>query len=163
MKSHAEIETVWPRDGRIRLVGSVHGRDPGTAGWQLVLALRGHEKYRLHYDTTLDGTAFEVSVPVDDLALDGLHKATWDLHLSPGTGSDEAADDEGMIKVGRHLDDITGKRKIFVFPAQSAGDVDGTVVRPVYTDDDDLSLECVPGDLPLSPDELPFERAGWKV
>ncbi|WP_210732756.1 hypothetical protein [Streptomyces sp. RKND-216] len=157
MKPHAEIDEVWPRDGRIRLVGSVHGREPGGDGWQLVLALRGHEKYRLRYDVRLDGTAFDASVPVDDLALDGLHKAVWDLHLSP------SGDDEETLTVGRHLDDIAGKRKIFVFPGQSAQDEDGTVVRPVYSNADDLTVECVPGDLPLSPDELPFERTEWMV
>ncbi|EST37010.1 hypothetical protein N566_15290 [Streptomycetaceae bacterium MP113-05] len=160
MSSHAEIDEVWPRDGRIRLVGSVHGSPPESAGWQLVLALRGHDRYRLRYGTVLDGTGFDVSVPVDDLALDGLPKATWDLHLSPGADGEGDGD---VLRVGRHLDDIEDKSKIYVFPAQSASDEDGTVVRPVYTAADDLSVECVPGDLPLSPDELPFERAGWKV
>jgi hypothetical protein len=158
MNAHAEIDKVWPRDGRIRVTGTVLGREPGDEAWQLVLALRGHERYQLRYDTRLEGAAFDVSVPVDDLALDGLHKAVWDLHLSSGGG-----DGEETLKVGRHLDDVTDKRKIYVFPAQSANDEDATVVRPVYTDSDDLSVECTPGDLPLRPDELPFERAGWKV
>lgn len=158
MKPHAEIDEVWPRDGRIGLIGRVHGRDSGTADWQLVLTLRGHERYRLRYGARTDGDAFQVSVPVDDLALDGLHRATWDLHLATTTGGDEE-----LLRVGRHLDDIRDKKKIYIFPAQSvASDEDATMVRPVYTERDNLSVECLPGELSLRPDELPFERAGWK-
>lgn len=161
MSAHAEIDEVWPRDGRIRLVGRLHGRDPDSGGWRLVLTLRGDERYRLRYDAALEGAAFDVSVPVDDLALDGLHKAVWDLHLA--SGQDGAESSEELLKVGRHLDDIADKRKIYVFPAQTVtSDEDATRVRPVYTAEDELSVECVPGDVPLRPDELPFERAGWK-
>lgn len=158
MGSHAEVERVWPRDGRIRITGRLHHHRPAGSGrGHLLLKLRGHAAHRLRYDATLDGDGFDVSLPVDDLALDGLARATWDLHLAFGP-----VEDPELLRLGRHLDDIEGKRKIYVFPAQSVpGDEDGTVVRPVYTKNDDLSVECVPGDIELHPYELPVERQGW--
>ncbi|OEV03871.1 hypothetical protein [Streptomyces oceani] len=151
MTPHAELEQVWPRDGRIRLVGRLHEHIPGETAerWRLLLVLRDQEDQRLSYDTTLDGTRFEVSFPVDDLALDGLADATWDLHLEPGTGTPP------RLRVGRQLDDIRGKKKIMVYPAQSVtSDEDATVVRPFYTVKDNLSVECLPGDIPLRPGEI---------
>lgn len=155
MSSHAEVERVWPRDGRIRITGRLHPPAPtGTGGWNLLLVLRDHESHRLRYDATLDGDDFDVAVPVDDLALDGLARATWDLHLVRGAGENEE-----LLRLGRHLDDIRGKKKIYLFPAQSVlSDEDGTVVTPFYTVQDNLSVECVPGDVELRPDELPFEQ-----
>ncbi len=157
MNAHAEIEEVWPRDGRLRLVGRVHGRDPaGAEQWKLLLVLRDRESEQLRYDATRDGGGFDVALPVDDLALDGLARATWDLHLVCGTGEDEE-----RLRVGRHLDDIQDKKRIYVFPAQSVtSDEDGTVVRPFYTVHDNLSVECVPGDVELRPHELLDELPG---
>lgn len=152
MNAHAEIDEVWPRDGHIRIVGRLHGHEPKDAGtaWQLLLVLREHEDQQLRYAVPLEGTAFEASVPVDDLALDGLPGATWDLHLSSGLGPEEV-----RLRVGRQLDDIRGKKKIYVFPAQSVtSDEDATVVRPFYTINDNLSLECRPGDIGLRDGEL---------
>jgi hypothetical protein len=151
MMPHAEIDKVWPRDGRIRLTGHLHGRDAEGAGtsWQLLLRLRDHTE-ELRYDVKLDGSGFTAELPVDDLALDGLAAATWDLHLASG-----GAGEEVHLRVGRHLDDIRGKKKIYVFPAQSVtSDEDATVVRPFYTVSDNLSIECLPGDIPLREGEL---------
>lgn len=158
MSSHAEVDRVWPRDGRIRITGRLHDHTPADAGpWSLLLVLRDHEAHRLRYDATLDGDDFDVAVPVDDLALDGLARAVWDLHLTRGAGEEEE-----LLRLGRHLDDIRGKKKIFVFPAQTVtSDEDGTVVRPFYTMNDNLSVECDPGEVELRPDELPFERREW--
>ncbi|MCF6525106.1 hypothetical protein [Streptomyces sp. JJ36] len=160
MNAHAEIDQVWPRDGRIRLVGRVHGDVPESAGpeWRLLLVPRDDENHRLRYAASVDGASFEASLPVDDLALDGLPEAVWDLYLTAGDGGD--GDDGGggaRLRVGKHLDDITGKKKIFVYPAQSVtSDEDGTVVRPFYTIQDNLSVECLPGDLELREGELPL-------
>lgn len=158
MSSHAEVDMVWPRDGRIRVTGRLHGHArAGSGPWSLLLVLRDHETHRLRYDATVAGDAFDAAFPVDDLALDGLARASWDLHLARGSG-----DAEELLRVGRHLDDIRGKKKIFVFPAQTVtSDEDGTVVRPFYTINDNLSVECEPGEVELRPDELPFERREW--
>lgn len=160
MSSHAEIEQVWPRNGQIQITGRLHDHDPADSRpCKLLLVLRDRESEQLRYDATREGGGFDVALPVDDLALDGLARATWDLHLVCGTGEDEE-----RLRVGRHLDDIQDKKRIYVFPAQSVtSDEDGTVVRPFYTVHDNLSVECVPGDVELRPherlDEL-LERAG---
>ncbi|WP_208883961.1 hypothetical protein [Streptomyces armeniacus] len=156
MKPHAEIQQVWPRDGRIRFVGELHGHTPaGTGVWQLLLVLRNQGGEQLRYDAPLDGVRFDASLPVDDLALDGLPAATWDLHLSSGPGPGEL-----RLRAGRHLDDIKGKKKIMVYPAQSVtSDEDATVVRPFYTVNDNLSVECVPGE--IGPHSWEIERPEW--
>lgn len=154
---HAEIDEVWPRGGKVRIVGRMHGHAPEGSGWQLLLVLRDREAEQLRYGAMLEGEAFEASLPVDDLALDGLHRATWDLHLSSGAGADEV-----RLRVGKQLDDIRGKKKIYVFPAQSVtSDEDGTVVRPFYTINDNLSLECLPGDVELREGEIEIELPEW--
>ncbi|WP_067172111.1 hypothetical protein [Microtetraspora niveoalba] len=47
MKAHAEVEQIWPRDGRIRIIGRVHNLtpdpDPGPDACRLVLVLRQRE------------------------------------------------------------------------------------------------------------------------
>lgn len=156
MNAHAEIQQVWPRDGRIRFVGELHGHTPDASAagsWQLLLVLRGTPRgteQRLRYDAPLDGVRFDVSLPVDDIALDGLPAATWDLHLCSGDGPGEL-----RLRAGRHLDGIRDKKTIMVYPAQSVTtDEDGTVVRPFYTVNSNLSVECVPGDIGPYPEEI---------
>ena len=152
MSLHAEVEQVWPRDGRIRITGRLTDGSPQDldAAWQLLLVLRGHEDHQLRYRAPVDGTCFKASLPVDDLALDGMPSATWDLHLSSGTGPGEV-----RLRVGKILDDIPNKKKVMVYPAQTVtSDEDGTVVRPFYTVKDNLSVECLPGDIPLREGEL---------
>ncbi|WP_033326201.1 hypothetical protein [Streptomyces yerevanensis] len=140
MRPHAEVEEVWPRDGRIRLVGRIHGRAAESAdGWRLLLVLRGTDR-RLRYDARVKGDRFESELPIADLAgRDAGRDAggaagveEWDIHLTDG---------EAELRVGRQLDDIRGKKKIMVFPEQRTG---GLSVRPYYTVKDNLSLECRP-------------------
>ncbi|MFG2028937.1 hypothetical protein [Streptomyces sp. NPDC048825] len=134
MRPHAEVEEVWPRDGRVRLVGRIHGRAAGgTDGWRMVLVLRGTDR-RLRYPARVKGDRFESELPVSDLAdrdaeADG-EVEEWDIHLTDG---------EAELRVGRQLDDIRGKKKIMVFPEQR---LSGWSVRPYYTVKDNLSLEC---------------------
>lgn len=141
MSGHAELGEVWPRDGRIRLVGHLH--DPphpagGPAdGWALLLALREDGRRLLHYPAPLDGERFDVSFPVADLVSGGLRPpATWDAYLAPPGG-------DVRLRVGRLLDDIRDKKRIMVFPAQpTAGATGPTLVRPYYTIKENLSVRC---------------------
>ncbi|GAA3820763.1 hypothetical protein GCM10023083_62600 [Streptomyces phyllanthi] len=136
MKPHAEIEEIWPRDGRIRLVGRIHGlpRDDAAGDWRLVLTRRAHADRRLRYDARLKGDRFESELPIDDLAApDYAAVEEWDIHLTDG---------RAQLRAGRHLDDIRGKKKILVYPEQRTGNLG---VRPYYTVKDNLSLECRPG------------------
>ncbi|MDX2599590.1 hypothetical protein PV379_33960 [Streptomyces caniscabiei] len=130
MRPHAEIAEVWPRDGHIRLLGRIHGV-PAGGTWRLVLTRRAHTGRTLRYDTAVEGDRFETGLPVGDLAAaDYASVEEWDVHLSDG---------EVELRAGRHLDDVRGKKRIFVYPEQRVGDLG---VRPYYTIKDNLSLEC---------------------
>ncbi|MDX3692012.1 hypothetical protein PV726_17010 [Streptomyces europaeiscabiei] len=133
MRPHAEIAEVWPRDGRIRLLGRIHGV-PTEGTWRLVLTRRSHAGLRLRYDAAVQGDRFESELPVDDLAAsDRAPVEEWDIHLTDG---------EVELRAGKHLDDVRGKKRIFVYPEQRTGDLR---VRPYYTVKDNLSLECRTG------------------
>ncbi|MFI1482380.1 hypothetical protein [Streptomyces sp. NPDC020747] len=142
MKPHAEIAEVWPRDGRVRLVGHIHGH-PAEGEWRLLLTRRSHAEQRLGYPAQVKGDRFEGELSLDDLAAAtdtaeaGIRAGTeveeWDVHLTDG---------EVELRAGRRLDDIHGKKKIMVFPEQR---VRGIGVRPYYTVKDNLSLECRTG------------------
>jgi hypothetical protein len=144
VKPHAEIAEVWPRDGRVRLVGHIHGH-PAEGEWRLLLTRRSHAEQRLDYPAQVKGDRFEGELPVADLAAatdtaetdigveDGAGVEEWDIHLTDG---------EVELRAGRRLDDIHGKKKIMVFPEQR---VRGIGVRPYYTVKDNLSLECRTG------------------
>jgi hypothetical protein len=150
--AHAEIAQVWPRDGRLRLTGRLHKASPGMPGkddWRLVLELRGEEERRLGYPATLEGTLFDVSLPVADLVADDLPvPAQWDLYLTGDREGGAAADPPTTtrkLRLARLLDDIKGKKKIMVFPAQPVAASSRTVlVKPYYTTHDNLSVECLP-------------------
>ncbi len=136
MKPRAEVEEVWPRDGRIGVVGRLYGLHAGVGdGWRLLLTRRSHTGHVLAYDVELDGERFSCAWDVADLAAydDGFGGADqWDLHLSDG----------GLrLRVGRRLDDIRGKKAIYVYPVQPVPGA-GFGVRPYFTVEDNLSLEC---------------------
>ncbi|MBV2363284.1 hypothetical protein ACFPZ0_15950 [Streptomonospora nanhaiensis] len=144
----AEIAEVWPRDGRIRVVGDIHGHpDPASTRWLLVLQLRDHDT-RLTYDLPGAGARFDAAVPLADLvpADPGTRAAAvkWDLYLAPEDAADLGTDH--WLRVGRRLDDIRGKKKIMVFPVQYVRSDDGTAlaIQPFYTIKDNLSVECAP-------------------
>jgi hypothetical protein len=133
VKPHAEITEVWPRDGRVRLVGHIHGH-PAEGEWRLLLTRRSHAEQRLDYPAQVKGDRFEGEFPVADLAAgDTAEAEEWDIHLTDG---------EAELRAGRRLDDVHGKKKIMVFPEQR---VHGIGVRPYYTVKDNLSLECRTG------------------
>ncbi|KII00051.1 hypothetical protein LP52_03680 [Streptomonospora alba] len=149
----AEVAEIWPRDGRVRIVGDFHGgtdsdSDPGR--WHLVSEVRGTD-IRMQHELKVEGSRFEVSVPLEDFVPRGPDPSPvgddglkWDLYVVRDDRLDQGAD--GRLRLGRRLDDIRNKRKIMVFPAQEAED-DGVrmTVRPVYTVHEDLSIDCTPG------------------
>ncbi|MGW7573444.1 hypothetical protein [Streptomyces sp. NPDC054765] len=130
--AQAEVEEVWPRDGRILIRGMVAGggsQEDGT----LVVHSRESRGSELCLPTTGTGNRFEVSIGLDELAAacSGTDQ-TWDLYLKlPGRAE--------ALRLGRHLDDIVGKKKIFVYPAQA---VAGMWIEPYYTVKDNLSVVC---------------------
>ncbi|MEU6848191.1 hypothetical protein ABZ930_40685 [Streptomyces sp. NPDC046716] len=135
MKPHAEVEQVWPRDGRIRVTGRLFGLDAAPErAWRLTLTRRSRTDHVLRHPATLDGERFTSEFQVSELAAyDSLPDAEqWDLHLTDGTH---------RLRVGRKLDDIRGKKAIMIYPVQRVPGADFGV-QPYFTVEDNLSLEC---------------------
>ncbi|WP_338701508.1 hypothetical protein V2W30_30400 [Streptomyces sp. Q6] len=135
VKPRAEVEQVWPRDGRIRVVGRLHGLTDGAgARWRLLLTRRSRTEHVLRYDAEREGADFTCTWKVSDLAAyDGFTGTEqWDLHLTDGSHT---------LRVGRKLDDIRGKKAVMVYPEQPVPGAD-FAVRPYFTVEDNLSLEC---------------------
>ncbi|MGH4028749.1 hypothetical protein ACQB60_07420 [Actinomycetota bacterium Odt1-20B] len=126
----AEVLEVWPRDGqillRLELVGAeaaqstlvLRQRDDAT---EVLLAAEG------------SGHDFAVHVPLEALtASSATRDWVWDLYLAAPCAAEP-------LRVGRHLDDITGKKNIFVYPTQHAA---GACIQPYFTVKDNLSIRC---------------------
>lgn len=138
---HAEIGQVWPRDGYIRLVGSIAGlttdRPPASA--TLALVVRGDEQVELRIPATLTAWAFDVAVDIHHLAATcptTSAKLIWDVFL-------DAAGVAHRLRVGRHLDGIQKKKTVITFPPQTAATAGRPItVTPYYTEWNNLSLRC---------------------
>ncbi|MGH3309223.1 MAG: hypothetical protein ACRDP3_01310 [Streptomyces sp.] len=144
---HAEAGELRVADGGIALHGRLYGaRLGGTA--RLEACAR-------------DAAATPISVPVAAHAADAPHTAdvtgqndgqgsdftawlplaalsaahpVWDLWLRPWEGAEP-------VRIGRILDDVADKKRIFSYPPQRVADADGErAVSPYYTRDNDLSV-----------------------
>ncbi|GAA2062961.1 hypothetical protein GCM10009801_06470 [Streptomyces albiaxialis] len=133
----AEVEEVWPRDGRITLRLTLVGTAAGAA--TLLLRTRGEAGRREELRVAAEGSGreFTATVPLERLVM-GTGTGTgadgswvWDLYLVPEGGAG--------LRLGRHLDDVQGKKHIFRYPVQYAR---GTAVEPYFTVNDNLSLAC---------------------
>lgn len=119
----AEVREVWPRGGRIRIVGHVVGGEHDEHGrWALVLTARPERGKPLMrrlatrivrgpavrtYDTeVIDGT-FEATFPVQALVA----FPRWELYLRSA---------DLRLPLGRHRDDVRNAKDVFVFPGQVA-------------------------------------------
>ncbi|MFG2652039.1 hypothetical protein [Streptomyces sp. NPDC048436] len=134
----AEVAEVWPRDGQILLRLTLAGAEAEQA--DLVLEARGGET-ELRLPTEGFGSRFEAHIPLRSLAAPGMPREdtpggdrewVWDLHLAPDGGGDR-------LRLGKHLDDVRGKKGIFVYPAQHA---EGIWMEPYFTVKDNLSIRC---------------------
>ncbi|MEV7379565.1 hypothetical protein [Streptomyces lydicus] len=129
--AQAEVEEVWPRDGQVLIRGMVAGGGSWEDG-KLVVRSRESTGSELRLPTAGGGSRFEASIDLDELAAScSGAEQTWDLHLKlPGRAE--------LLRLGRHLNDIVGKR-IFTYPAQA---VAGMWIEPYYTVKDNLSIVC---------------------
>lgn len=127
----AEVQEIWPRDGQILVHLSLIGREAASA--TLIVTPRGVGGPELRLPTGRSGRDFTARIPLATLATAcTTDDQTWDLALAPDDGSER-------LRVGKHLDDISGKKRIFVYPAQHSA---GVRVEPYFTVKDNLSIAC---------------------
>ncbi|MEU0845197.1 hypothetical protein ABZ370_37820 [Streptomyces sp. NPDC005962] len=127
----AEVEQVWPRDGHVTLRFALVGAEARQA--TVVLRVRGEDGGELRLPADSTGQGYEVRIPLRLLAARRTaDEWYWDLYLDVGAGGEP-------LRLGTHLDDITGKKKIFVYPAQHTA---GFRAAPYYTIKDNLSIRC---------------------
>ncbi|HLV75176.1 hypothetical protein [Actinomadura hallensis] len=165
MTPHAEVSEVWPRDGRIVIRGEIVAASAtAKARWRLRLTSRERKRPparvralgkmrslaealspaarprgRFTVPVTLEGTKFEAVLPLEPLVpAKALPREHWDLHL--------VTSGERPLRLGRHLDDMPGKKRIVTFPRQTVDEPSRVSIRPYYTDGDNLSIRCLSRD-----------------
>ena len=137
---HAEVDTVWVRNGRIALEGALVGRkndDPephrASVGAVVVARERGTGR-ETRAEASVDGTRFAAALEVETLA-SGAQKATetWDLFLAVASTAD--------LRIGRRLDDIPQKKHVLVYPSVVRGEGEARRrLRPYFTTANNLSI-----------------------
>jgi hypothetical protein len=137
----AEVAEIWPRDGYLRLLGTVHGRrvDANDHG-RLAVVLRDHGEVVRDYDVAFKGAGFDVTVPVGALIPPGPEeRVSWEPYLLLNTPEGQM-----RLRLGRHLDDIPHKRRVMTFPEQGVREAGGYVtIRPRYTARNNLLIDCL--------------------
>jgi hypothetical protein len=143
VKSPIEVEQIWSRDGNVEIVASFH--EEKLSRPSVVLVQRERPDITVSRRAQLREPGFCVTYSAEVLALscpDG--KACWDAYLEA-----DSVNGPVRLRMGRHRDDVRDKRKIMVYPGQVvpgwAGDV---LVKPRYTIENNVSIDCVPRDIP---------------
>ncbi|MEU3267203.1 MULTISPECIES: hypothetical protein [Streptomyces] len=164
--THAEIRRVWPRDGHIRILGTVlvdgvPDEAPVDNPWTLRLTSRERPEVPLptgvkRLKDRLVRTVSRTSPPTrrrlhfpavsngaDFEAVVAVRDvAVWDALPREHWDVDVIAVRNGkrlVRRVGGHLDDMPGKKQIVKYPEQYHA---GVAVLPYFTDGDDLSIRC---------------------
>ncbi|WP_030228865.1 hypothetical protein [Streptomyces sp. NRRL WC-3626] len=115
---------------RVRL----HGTEPG-AGAEAVLRLRGDkDTVRSYPARTAEDGGLSFTVACADLTT--AVGRVWNVFVRPAAGARQ-------VRVARLLDDLADRKGVFVLPRVT---VDGRVVRPYYTIDNDLAVEVTAAD-----------------
>ncbi|MFG1664375.1 transferase [Streptomyces sp. Y7] len=133
--AHAEVEGIDVTDRSMTVRARLHGAAlGGDATVRLRLRGKGGTERTVVPVAEADGRGFSFTVHYGELADDaGPGNRVWDLFVRAGG----AAGGETPVRIGRLFDDIADRKEIFVLPAAALG---GTVVRPYYTVDNDLSV-----------------------
>jgi hypothetical protein len=130
---HAEVESVHPRDGEIKIVGRLAYAGPQPAEKARLLAVARKREGAVTWDARLDGTGFHACLDVRAFA--AWEPALWDLWLDVG--------DVVHARLATRLDDAPGKRGMLSYPRQRTASADREMtVRPYYTLQDELSIAC---------------------
>jgi hypothetical protein len=127
--AHAEAGRVEVTDRSVRVAARLHGASLGE-GAAVVVRLRGGSRTErtVGLRAEADGRGFAFDVGHGEVAGES---GMWDVFVRP-------AADGSLVRVGRLLDDVAGRKEVCVYPAVTVG---AATVRPCYTGDNDLSFE----------------------
>src|SRR3954453_2835302 len=104
---HAEAARIDVGDDHVALTGTLIGVATPRASGELV-ARRRADGFEARSPAELDGDRFRGDVPVARLPWTGPEEPEfWGLY---------GAVDGEELRVGRHLDDVSNKRRAYVFP-----------------------------------------------
>ncbi|WP_405781985.1 transferase [Streptomyces sp. NBC_00859] len=141
---HAEAGDLTVRDSALTVRGQLYGAETGVDA-VIEARLRGAPG-QVHREPVLTGGggAFSCTLPYGPLAGgDGDDPRFWDLWLRPAG----AADSGRGVRISRILDDLAGRKSVFVYPGSPCGGADrGATATPYYTVDNDLSVRIDPGE-----------------
>jgi glycosyltransferase involved in cell wall biosynthesis len=134
ISSHAEVEELWVRDGRLALAGKLPDSPAGARPRRVALLARersGDEE--VAREASADAGRFSAELELDALVGAGASDPVWDLFLQ--------VDGVGELRVGRHLDDIAKKKDILVYPAAEVGAGEATRwLEPYFTVKNNISV-----------------------
>ncbi|UIR16349.1 hypothetical protein LXH13_04610 [Streptomyces spinosirectus] len=131
--AHAEADGVDVTERTTTVGARLHGTSLRT-GAVVRLRLRGGGGvvHTVQPRAGDDGRAFSFTLDHAELvAATGAASGVWDVFVQP-------AADAPLVRVARLLDDVADRKNVFVYPRIG---VDGAVLRPYYTVDNDLSVE----------------------
>ncbi|MEV4169350.1 MULTISPECIES: hypothetical protein [unclassified Nonomuraea] len=134
----AEVRSIWFREGRFEVMGllAFTGLEDDDSRHEAVLTLdRRQTSAHLSATATVQGVRFHAAVSlVDVLAADpdgAASSGTWEPAL-------EVDGVPTPLRLGARLDDVDGKRRRLHYPSAR---VDGVLIKPCYTADDELRIE----------------------
>lgn len=127
--AHAEAGRVEVTERSTRVAARLHGAALAE-GAAVVVRLRGGNRTErtVELRAEADGRGFAFAVEHAEVAAG---PGLWDVFVRPSAQGP-------LVRVGRLLDDIAGRRAVVEYPATAVGDV---TVRPYYTMDNDLALQ----------------------
>jgi hypothetical protein len=127
--AHAEAGRVEVTERSTRVEARLHGASLAE-GAAVVVRLRDGSRTERTVELEADADRRGFTFALEHTAVAG-EAGLWDVFVRPAAGAP-------LVRVGRLLDDIAGRREVVEYPASPVGDV---MVRPYYTMDNDLALQ----------------------
>ncbi|MFF3336275.1 hypothetical protein ACFYWX_43370 [Streptomyces sp. NPDC002888] len=131
--AHGEVDAITLTDRSLTVGARLHGASLRT-GAVVHLRLRGGSGgvRDLEPRAEDDGRSFSFTVDHAELAAETVGgSGVWDVFVQP-------AAEAPLIRLARLLDDVAGRKEVFVYPTVTVG---GAGLRPYYTVDNDFSVE----------------------
>ena len=132
LAAHAELVRVRVEGDALALTATVPA--DADAADPLLLVTRRGDGATVSLPASIDGGLVEARVELAGLAERAVSRdaEVWDLSVVAGGAT---------LRLGRHFDDLPGKRDLVILPARRAG---AREVRPYYTVEDNLSIRSGP-------------------